>query len=236
LERIEIPGRKFMKTRAALLLGPLFLGLSACALMPGQNSSLTTTGPYGEPEEAPTPIPPTTMAAPEAVSPPAAMPTPIPPVAAAPAPQLRHPSVARAPNPPSPPARASTTNPPEPASTGASPSDAAGGNVVYQEISFAKGSAEIPPRTLELLRHTATQLEQMIAQDKDQRVGIVSYTDVAGEGKDASLIGDRRAWRVFAALQADGLPAEKLRVVIPPLKDTTPALAGKVLIRQQPKI
>lgn len=223
-----------MKTVSALILAPLFLGLSACALMPDQNSSLSTTGPYGEPAAAPTPIPPTTMAAPEAAPSPIAMPTPIPPEAAAvSAPQVQPPPAA---NPPNPPARAAELNPPEPAATVVSPAGQADGNIVYLEISFAKGSAEIPPKTLELLRHTATQLQQMIAQDKNQRVGIVSYTDVAGEGQDAALIGDRRAWHVFAALQADGLPAEKLRVVIPPLNETTPTLAGKVLIRQQPKI
>lgn len=140
------------------------------------------------------------------------------------------------PRPPKPSAPvAAPPNAPEPASAVAASSGQDSRNLVYQEIDFAKGSAEIPPRALAVLRHTATQLQQMIAQDKDQRVGIVSYTDVAREGKDAASISDRRAWRVNAALQADGLAAEKLQVVIPPLKDTTPALAGKVQIRQQPK-
>ncbi|MGH8460701.1 MAG: OmpA family protein [Stenotrophobium sp.] len=109
------------------------------------------------------------------------------------------------------------------------------GKDVYQQIVFATGSAQIPQMSLDRMSMTVTQLQQVIGQDKHECVEIVSYTNLAGEGKNAAALSDQRAWAVHSALLAHGLSVELMRVVIPPLNKTTPALAGKVVIRLRPR-
>ena len=201
-----------MKTRLALpLQGVLLIALSACAGVRSQ-PVIDTMAVAPQNNEAPTPIP-------------ADAPTDAPVPVAAGMPAQGEPDTSAA----SPSAAAS------PQATTQVPSPQAADHAVFQQIAFAHGSAEIPQASLDSMTLTVTQLQQVIGQDKHMRVEIVSYTDVAGEGKDAAAIGDSRAWRVHSALLAHGLSIDVMRVVIPPLLQTPPALAGKVVIRLRPK-